>query len=122
MILRRLPALVYSESSAKEADGSADPTLTSLYFDNSKFELYSDKVERAAEAASLRLRWYGQLSSKPEIFLEQKLVQDNGTSEDHRFVIKDKYVKPFLDGEYKMEKSVQKMERQGQLPKEIETF
>jgi len=122
MILRRLPALVYSESSAKEADAAADPTLTSLYFENSKFELYTAKVERAAEAASLRLRWYGQLSSKPDIFLEQKIVQDTGTSEERKIIIKDKYVQPFLDGEYRMEKSIQKMERQNESPEEIETF
>ncbi len=79
-------------------------------------------MDRAAEAASLRLRWYGQLSAKPEIFLEQKVVQDKGTSEEHRFAIKDKYVKSYLDGEYKMEKSIQKMERQGQPEAEIESF
>lgn len=123
-ILRRLPALVYSEQSAKEVDGNEDPTLTSLYFDNSKFELYSKKVDREAHAAasSLRLRWYGQLSSKPEIYLEQKILHENGSSEDRKFTIKDKYIKPFLDGEYKMEKSTQKMERQGQSEGEVEAF
>jgi uncharacterized membrane protein YidH (DUF202 family) len=120
IILRRLPTLVYSKSSAKEADATIDPTLTSLYFDNPSFELYTDKVERAADAASLRLRWYGQLSTKPEILLEQKIVHDSGMSEEHNFAIKDKYIKPFLDGEYKMEKTVQKMERQGQASEEIE--
>lgn len=121
-ILRRLPSLVYSEQSAKEVDGQQDPTITSLYFDNAKFDLYSKKVEREGEASSLRLRWYGQLSARPEIFLEQKIVHDNGTSEAHKFVIKEKYIKPFLDGEYKMEKSVQKMERQGQKAEEVEEF
>ncbi len=121
-ILRRLPALVYSERSAKEADGQQDPTITSLYFDNTKFDLYSKKVDREGEASSLRLRWYGQLSTRPEILLEQKLVHEDGTSEEHKFVIKEKYIKPFLDGEYKMEKSVQKMERQGQKAEEVEEF
>ncbi|KAL2126173.1 hypothetical protein VTI74DRAFT_1550 [Chaetomium olivicolor] len=121
-ILRRLPALVYSEQSAKEVDGQQDPTITSLYFDNSKFDLYSKKVERETEASSLRLRWYGQLSTRPDIFLEQKLLHENGSSEERRFVIKEKYIKPFLDGEYKMEKSVQKMERQGQKAEDVEEF
>lgn len=121
-ILRRLPALVYSEQSAKEADGQQDPTITSLYFDNSKFDLYSKKVERKMEASSLRLRWYGQLSTRPDIFLEQKTLHDNGTSEEHKVAIKEKYIKPFLDGEYKMEKSVQKMERQGQKAEDVEEF
>lgn len=121
-ILRRLPALIYSEQSAKEVDGQHDPTITSLYFDNSKFDLYSQKVERETEASSLRLRWYGQLKEKPEIVLEQKILHDNGSSEERRFGIKEKYIKPFLDGEYKMEKSVQKMERKGQKAEDVEEF
>lgn len=124
LILRRLPALVYSQQSSKELDGSEDPALTSIYFDNSKFDLYSKKVDRQAHAAasSLRLRWYGPLSQKPEIFLEQKILNENGSSEERKITIKEKYVKPFLDGEYKMEKTIQKMERQGQSAEEVESF
>ncbi|KAK1463566.1 VTC domain-containing protein [Colletotrichum cuscutae] len=121
-IMRRLPALVYSEQSAKELDGSNDPTITSLYFDNSKFDLYGKKVERKAEASSLRVRWYGQLSAKPELFLEQKIVGEQGSSEERKFPIKDKYIKPFIDGTYKMEKTVEKMERQGQQAEVVENF
>lgn len=123
-ILRQLPALVYSQQSAKELDGKEDPSLTSLYFDNSKFELYTKKVdrERDSAASSLRLRWYGQLSTKPDIFLEQKIVHPSGSSEERRITIKEKYVKPYLDGEYKMEKTVQKMDRQGQKAEDVEAF
>ncbi|KAL2138093.1 hypothetical protein VTI28DRAFT_7483 [Corynascus sepedonium] len=121
-ILRRLPALVYSEQSAKEVDGQQDPTITSLYFDSPRFDLYLNKLEQKTEASSLRLRWYGQLSSRPDIFLEQKMVHDNGSSEERKFVIKEKYIKPFLDGEYKMEKSVQKMERTGRKAEDVAEF
>lgn len=121
-IMRRLPNLVYSEVSAKEVDGNEDPSLTSLYFDNSKFDLYKRKVERETEASSLRLRWYGQLSASPEIFLEQKIVHEGGTSEERKFTIKAKYVKSFIDGEYKMEKTIAKMERQGQSEDEVARF
>ncbi|KAK6070929.1 VTC domain-containing protein [Seiridium cupressi] len=121
-ILRRLPALVYSDSSAKELDGNEDPSITSLYLDNSKFDIYMRKVERQVDASSLRLRWYGQLSTKPDIYLEQKIIYENGTSEEKKINIKDKYIKQFLDGEYKMEKTVQKMERQGQQSAKVETF
>lgn len=121
-ILRRLPALVYSDSSAKELDGNEDPSITSLYLDNSKFDLYMRKVEHQVDASSLRLRWYGQLSKKPDIFLEQKIIYENGTSEEKKINIKDKYIKQFIDGEYKMEKTIQKMERQGQQSETIETF
>ncbi|KAG8160257.1 hypothetical protein KVR01_009793 [Diaporthe batatas] len=121
-IMRRLPNLVYSEVSAKEVDGNEDPSLTSLYFDNSKFDLYKRKVERETEASSLRLRWYGQLSASPEIFLEQKIVHEGGTSEERKFTIKAKYVKSFIDGEYKMERTIAKMERQGQSEDEVARF
>ena len=121
-IMRRLPALVYSEQTAKEVDGNEDPTLTSLYFDNNKFDLYLKKVERQHDASSLRLRWYGALEDKPEIFVEQKTINDNGSSLERKFTIKEKYIKPFLDGEYKMEKTVQKMERNGQSEAEVKEF
>ncbi|KAK5658601.1 hypothetical protein OQA88_1994 [Cercophora sp. LCS_1] len=121
-IMRRLPALVYSEQSAKEGDANEDPTVTSLYFDSAKFPLYYKKVEREGEASSLRLRWYGQLSQKPEIVLEQKIIHNNGSSEERKFGIKEKYINPFLHDEYKMEKSVQKMERKGQSAEEVEKF
>ncbi|PHH78024.1 hypothetical protein CDD82_3254 [Ophiocordyceps australis] len=122
LILRHLPALVYSEQSAKELDANNSPPITSLYFDNRKFDLYSEKVERQSEASSLRLRWYGQLSSRPEIFVEQKTADAKGNSREYRFTIKDKWVKPFLDGKYAMEKSVHKMERQGASAEQIDEF
>ncbi|EPE08820.1 vacuolar transporter chaperone 2 [Ophiostoma piceae UAMH 11346] len=122
MVLRHLPALVYSESSAKEADATVDPTLTSLYFDSGKFPLYKAKLDHTGEASSLRLRWYGQLATKPELYLDQKSVQKDGTSDERRITIKDKYVKPFLDGKYTMEKSIQKMERQGESAENINAF
>lgn len=122
--MRRLPNLVYSDSSSKEVDGSEDPSLTSLYFDNAKFDLYNTKLERDidVDAASLRLRWYGLLSSSPQIFLEQKIVHSNGSSEERKFTIKAKYIKQFIDGEYHMEKSIAKMERQGQSAEEVAKF
>ncbi|KAG6311567.1 hypothetical protein E4U44_004176 [Claviceps purpurea] len=122
LILRRLPNLVYSDQASKEVDGSHSPAVTSLYFDNKQFDLYSEKVARQPETASLRLRWYGQLNTRPEIFVEQKASDSQGVSQTHKFTIKDKWVKPFIDGEYGMEKSVQKMERQGQPEDKIDDF
>lgn len=121
-ILRHLPAVLYQQQDAKELDGNEDLPTTSIYFDNKRFELYSRKVDQQVDAASMRLRWYGQLNSRPDIVLEQKIIHENGTSEERRFNIKDKYIKQFIDGGYKMEKSIQKMERQGQTPEAIETF
>lgn len=113
---------MYSQQSAKEVDGNADPKITSLYFDNPRFDLYGAKLSRQTDASSVRLRWYGQLNEKPDIMLERKTIYEDGTSEEKRFNIKDKYLKQYLDGEYKMEKSVQKMERQRQQNDSIDSF
>ncbi|KAK7427562.1 Phosphate metabolism transcription protein [Neonectria magnoliae] len=122
IILRHLPALVYSEQAAKELDGNDSPSITSLYFDNPKFDLYGEKVNRQSEASSLRMRWYGQLGSRPEIFIEQKTVDAKGASQELKFSIKDKYAKAFLDGDYKMDKAVQKMKRQSYTEEQRDAF
>ncbi|KAM3550175.1 hypothetical protein MY1884_008383 [Beauveria asiatica] len=109
-----LSNLEHHSQTSKEFDGSESPTVTSLYFDNKGFELYNKKVDSSKGAESLRLRWYGQLSTKPDIFVEQKVADGTGESHESKFTIKDKYVTPFLTGEYSMEKTVAKMERQGQ--------
>ena len=121
-ILRRLPALVYSEQSSKGIEAQGDPTLTSLYFDSPNFPLYTGKVEQQKEASSLRIRWYGQLNDNPELFFDHKIVHENGTNEEKRFTIKQKYIESYIKGEYKMERTVQKMERQGQPEARIKEF
>ena len=115
MILRRLPVLVYNPQTSKIAEGNTpDPSITSIYFDNPGFSLYTNKVDHG-EASSLRLRWYGQLNAKPEIWVEKKTVdfdQEEGQSRasDSRFTMKEKYVQRFLGGEYHMEKQIKKIE------------
>lgn len=114
IILRRLPVLVYNPQTSKVAEGTQpDPSITSIYFDNPAFKLYSNKVDHG-EASSLRMRWYGQLKSKPEIFFEKKTVteDDNTAGHDDRFKTKEKYVQRFLNGEYKMEKQIEKLSNQ----------
>ncbi|CAF9911581.1 MAG: hypothetical protein GOMPHAMPRED_007461 [Gomphillus americanus] len=109
-ILRHLPVLVYTPTSTKAVDAvQKDPTITSLYFDNKNFSLYTGKVEKGSGAASLRLRWYGQLRDRPELALEKKTLAEGDDSEEIRFNIKAKYVLPFLKGEYKMEKQTAKL-------------
>lgn len=122
VILRHLPALIYSEKAAKELDGNDSPAITSLYFDNKKFDLYLGKVDRKPEASSLRLRWYGQLSTRPEINVEQKTADSKGSSQELKFSIKDKYVKSFIDGDYKMDKAIQKMKRQSSGAEQVVAF
>ncbi|TVY40576.1 Vacuolar transporter chaperone [Lachnellula occidentalis] len=121
-ILRRLPVLVYSEVASQGLDAQGDPTLNALYFDSPEFTLYNQRVERQVDTSSIRIRWAGQLKSGPELVFEQKIIHENGSSEEKRFNIKEKYIQAFIKGEYKMEKSVQKMERQGQSQAKIDDF
>jgi len=115
VILRRLPVLVYNPQTSKVAEaGQKDPSITSIYFDNPNFSLYDAKVAHTGAADSLRLRWHDHLSSKPEIMFEKKTVKVDDESEERRFPIKDKYIEPFIKGEYKMEKQIHKLaERAG---------
>ena len=100
-----------------------DPTITSVYFDESKFLLYSQKIERAADASSLRLRWSGTLDDNPEILFEKKTIHEDGDSQETRFPIKEKYIQSFLQGDYSLEKSVQKMrDRYGNDEQAVETL
>ncbi|KAF2811734.1 SPX-domain-containing protein [Mytilinidion resinicola] len=124
VILRRLPVLVYNPQTSKVAEGfQRDPTLTSVYFDNPNFKLYTDKVNQAPDAASLRLRWYGQLADKPDILFEKKTITDGNSSEEQRFPIKEKYIEQFIKGKYKMEKSVQKIQnREGESSDSADNF
>ncbi|KAG9244245.1 VTC domain-containing protein [Calycina marina] len=121
-ILRRLPSLLYSEQTSKFLESQGDPTLNSLYFDNVNFSLYSHKVDQQDDVSSLRIRWYGQLKYHPDLVIEQKTIKQNGSSEEKRFRIKEKYIQQFIKGDYKMEKTVQKMERQQQPESAIQEF
>lgn len=108
-ILRRLPILIYNPVKSKELETiPEDPTITSLYFDNPQFDLYNQRVAKMQDAQSLRLRWTGQLKDKPPIFLEKKVISD-----DHRrevkVQLKEKHIQEFLDGEYKLEKVVNRL-------------
>ncbi|KAK5687798.1 Phosphate metabolism transcription protein [Elasticomyces elasticus] len=115
MVLRRLPVLIYNpvQTSLKTSDegGSQqtqDPSMTSIYFDAPSFPLYSKKVD-SGEASSLRLRWYGQLNEKPQIWIEKKTAREDGSSSDQRITTKEKYIQPFIKNEYHMEKQITKL-------------
>lgn len=136
-ILRHLPVLIYNPadgnantSSLGNLDGgkryNADPSITSIYLDNSSLDLYTSKIERAEQAQAIRLRWYGSVEEggSQEIFVERKVEQEEETGElKDRFAIKDKYVAAYLSGEYSMEKTLRKMkENKATTQKEIEDF
>ena len=110
-ILRRLPVLVYNTQTSQVADGADnDPKITSLYFDNPNFSLYNQKIERDSDASSLRLRWFGNLSEKRELYIEKKTMKQGDDSVEVKLQIKEKYVQGFIQGTYKMEKQIKKLQ------------
>lgn len=122
-IVRHLPSLVFSSQSPTETETTdTDPTVNSLYFDSPTFSLYKNKVTGAAEASSLRIRWYGQLRTNPQLFIELKIVHANGSSEERVLPIKEKYIQRFLRGEYAMDKTLAKMVKQGQPGAKIDEY
>lgn len=129
-ILRHLPLLVYGSNKNTASNGdseqvSADPTITSLYFDNPSLELYKAKLEKNDVSPSLRLRWVGPFSDKPDITLEKKVVDHTATGEyipDEKLEIKEKYIQKFLEGSYSMEKTIKKMKERGNPDNVIETY
>lgn len=99
-ILRHLPVLVYSNDEADTSHGDTyDPTISSLYFDNGSFEIYNLKLLKSNASPTLRLRWSGRLTDKPDIFLEKKVV-DKSTQDENlnevRLKLKEKYLKDFI--------------------------
>ncbi|KAH2130509.1 Phosphate metabolism transcription protein [Aspergillus fumigatus] len=110
-ILRRLPVLIYNPKSSRDFESlPEDPTITSLYFDNPQFDLYNQKVAKAPEAGSLRLRWTGDLKDTPAIFLEKKIVTSDDYSKEVKVQLKKKHVQEFLEGKYTFEKQLHRME------------
>jgi SPX domain protein involved in polyphosphate accumulation len=125
-ILRRLPLLVYdSESTQKPLSRhNPDPTVTNLYFDDSSFTSYMNKLERANQAASVRLCWYGKLDEQAEVAIEKKVTNflENAEDVESRFMIKKKYVKDYLEGRYHMEKNIKKKRETAKNEAEIRSY
>jgi len=125
-ILRRLPLLVYdSEPRSKPSSRhNPDPTVTNLYFDDPHFTSYMDKLERANQAMSLRIRWYGQLKEQPEVAFEKKVTNylENLEDVESRFMIKRKYVADFLSGKFQMDKTTRKMREGGKTEEEVQKY
>ncbi|KAF8932787.1 VTC domain-containing protein [Dissophora ornata] len=122
-VLKHLPVILYTPRGPNTAE-SLDPSLSSVYLDNSAFDLYNSKLERTEGAQAIRLRWYGSPSNN-EIFVERKIHHEiNKFGEYHdRFSIKEKYVNAFLTGEYTMDRQIAKLREQGvKSPAEIEQF
>ncbi len=49
---------------AKKDFEAKDAAITSIYFDNEDLELYLGRLEKTEGAEAIRLRWYGDITTK----------------------------------------------------------
>ncbi|RCH83780.1 vacuolar transporter chaperone, partial [Rhizopus stolonifer] len=101
IILFHLPVHVFDQQKKYEA---SDMAVSSVYFDNKDFDLYSERLERSEGAEAIRLRWYGRLTEESNaIYVERKTHKAtwlNGKSVKDRFKLKEPQVNAFLSGQY----------------------
>ncbi|KAI8343323.1 VTC domain-containing protein [Chlamydoabsidia padenii] len=98
IILMYLPIHVFNQRKTYE---HSDAAVSSVYFDNAKFDLYSERLQRDEGAEAIRFRWYG--AATDDIYIERKTHHApwlNGSSVKDRFRVKDSQVNAFLQGQY----------------------
>lgn len=130
-ILRHLPVLIYDNKKSAddyffddENESSNDPKINCLYFDNSNFDLYNNKLAKTPNSCSLRIKWIGSLQDKPKITIERKSFNssDQEYDVDKKLTIKEKYLDSFITGKFLKEKLVKKMEKNGDQSETITEF
>ncbi|GAB5585975.1 vacuolar transporter chaperone [Umbelopsis nana] len=112
IILKHLPVLVFNPNKEFEA---ADSAITSIYYDNDDFELYTGRLEKSEGAEAIRMRWYGDMDNQT-IFVERKTHREDWTGEKSvkaRFPIKEKHLNSFLSGHFTTEELFAKAREQG---------
>lgn len=118
--LQHLPVLVFNPNKEFEQE---DCAISSIYYDNSDFDLYLGRLRKDEGAEAVRLRWYGGMDIST-IFVERKTHREDWTGEKSvkaRFSLKEKNVNAFLKGEYTVGQAFEKMRKEGKKSvKEIE--
>ncbi|KAK4519646.1 uncharacterized protein ATC70_009883 [Mucor velutinosus] len=101
IILFHLPVHVFNQKKQYEVE---DMAVSSVYFDNKGFDLYSERLSRDDGAEAIRLRWYGPLNQdNNNVYVERKTHKAawlDGKSVKDRFRLKEPQVVPFLAGKY----------------------
>lgn len=105
-ILQHLPIYVYSKENSSKSPfegwdrSTHDTRVSSVYLDNSNFDLYSARIHKIQNAEAIRIRWYG--ATVPEVvFIERKRHEESWTGETSkklRFKIPERMVGDFLEG------------------------
>ncbi|KAG0171141.1 vacuolar transporter chaperone [Apophysomyces sp. BC1034] len=112
ILLFHLPVLVFNPNKPIEPSDSA---ISSVYFDNDMFDLYSGRLQRDEGAEAVRFRWYGPVSSR-SIFIERKTHHASwldGASVKDRFRVDEDKVDDFVELKYTADQCAEDMRKQG---------
>ncbi|KAI8968416.1 VTC domain-containing protein [Mycotypha africana] len=113
IIMLHLPVLIFDKNKKWEPSDSA---ISSVYFDNPNFDLYTGRLQRDEGAEAIRFRWYGPMNST-NIFIERKTHHASwldGASVKDRFRVKENQVNNFMTGLYTAEQIVKELRQQQQ--------
>ncbi|ORX51248.1 SPX-domain-containing protein [Hesseltinella vesiculosa] len=112
IIMLHLPVLIFNKSKKWEPE---DAAVSSVYFDNRNFDLYTGRLQRDEEAEAIRFRWYGPYDTKT-VFVERKTHHASwldGASVKDRFPIKENTVNDFMSGTYTADTIASEMQAKG---------
>ncbi|KAI9470548.1 MAG: VTC domain-containing protein [Benjaminiella poitrasii] len=96
IIMLHLPVLIFNKEKKYEASDSA---ISSIYYDNEDFDLYTGRLQRDEGAEAIRFRWYGPMESK-NVFIERKTHHASwleGASVKDRFRLDYDDVRKFIE-------------------------
>ncbi|KAG0174286.1 vacuolar transporter chaperone [Apophysomyces sp. BC1034] len=102
IIMLHLPVLVFNKSKKWEPSDSA---ISSVYFDNENFDLYTGRLQRDEGAEAVRFRWYGPYDTK-HAFIERKTHHASwldGASVKDRFRLSETDINRYCSGQYTAE-------------------
>ncbi|KAI9350425.1 VTC domain-containing protein [Pilaira anomala] len=112
IIMLHLPVLIFNKDKKYEPSDSA---VSSIYFDNTNFDLYTGRLQRDEEAEAIRFRWYGPINST-SVFIERKTHHASwldGASVKDRFRIKEHQVNQFMTGIYTADQIAEDQKKAG---------
>ncbi|CAO3596405.1 unnamed protein product [Absidia cylindrospora] len=118
IIMLHLPVLIFNEDKTFE---QSDAAISSVYFDNPDFDLYTGRLQRDEGAEAIRFRWYGSMSSN-SIFIERKTHHAwwlDGTSVKDRFRLDDVDVPSFVSGDLAAATYADKLKAKGTDPQVV---
>ncbi|WUR03422.1 vacuolar transporter chaperone 4 (VTC4) [Vairimorpha necatrix] len=96
LVLRHLPLYVFNNIYDHKIH---DTNISSVYFDNTEYSLYHDRLKKLQNSEAIRIRWYG--TDDNIVFIERKRHEDSWTGElskKLRFKLYETKVYDFITG------------------------